>query len=267
VTRSNRRPWTGAAVKMANHLPSAVASVLTSRALTTRFLRPLANAILPIQPSEVVVRSGAAAGLRLIVEPQSEKFYWTGSHEPGVQRALTALLSPGMVFWDVGAHIGYLTLVASRLVASSGKVHAFEPVPKNLARLRTNLELNATTNVAIHDLAIFDREGEFSLHDPGSSLQWTLLADTAVTSTTINVPCTTLDVISQRCDSPHIIKVDVEGAEVAVLRGAKNLLERLRPILIVEFATDQNLAVGEQLLDRYRLEFLDNRNWLALPLA
>ncbi len=96
--------------------------------LGLRLIRPLVTRLLPDEPTAVTLRSGVGAGLRLVIDPQTEKFLWAGDHEVAVQHELAATLRPGMVFWDEGAHAGFFS-IAGRLVGERGWVHAFEPMP------------------------------------------------------------------------------------------------------------------------------------------
>src|SRR6202165_5788560 len=109
-------------VELANRLPSFIATPLRDNERAKRALRPLLNRLLPSRPPCVVVRSGPADGMRLLIYPKNEKYYWTGWHERPVQEALQRLLRPGMTFWDVGAHIGFFSCLAGRLVGTDGRV-------------------------------------------------------------------------------------------------------------------------------------------------
>jgi FkbM family methyltransferase len=82
---------------------------------------------------------------------------WAGTYEPGLTSLLTNLIQPGWVVLDVGAHIGWFTVLFSRLVGPKGRVDAFEPDPANFALLQANtLQL---ANAVVHQLAVWDSSG------------------------------------------------------------------------------------------------------------
>src|SRR5437867_2716062 len=103
-----------------NAMPGALAGRFRSETLAARIARPLVNHLLPSGPVEIVVRSGPGQGLRLIADPLTEKYYWTGSYERAVQASLVSILQSGSTFWDVGAHVGFFTLIAARLIGAEG---------------------------------------------------------------------------------------------------------------------------------------------------
>jgi len=124
-------------------VPAPVARLFTTDSRASKLLRPLVNRFAPQGLTWVEVRSGGAHGISLLIDAQKEKFLWTGLHEPAVQRALAEQLRPGMTFWDVGAHVGFFTVLAARLVGEGGHVHAFEPVEENQRRLRAAVDAHA----------------------------------------------------------------------------------------------------------------------------
>lgn len=243
-------------------LTNEIARRLRPNSRAARLLRPIVNRILPSRPIAVRVLSGPGRGIRLLIEPRAEKYYWTGTHDTEVQGAINTLLRPGDVFWDIGAHIGFFTLLGSRLVGSKGAVHAFEPLGENFARLERGLELNRANNVTAHQLAISDRVGSASLFHPNSSLMASLLESSGPFEL---VPCTTLDDLAASLGKPDVIKVDVEGAELMVFGGGARLLGSARPVLIVELLSAEARARAENLLDGYTFRQLDFKNWLATP--
>jgi FkbM family methyltransferase len=228
-----------------------------------RLLRPVANRVLPAAPRSVRVLSGVGCGIRLVIEPRAEKFYWTGAHEPAVQQQLVRLLRPGSTFWDVGAHIGFFSLIASRIVGHEGRVHAFEPLPENIARLERSLALNeGSANVAIHPWAVADVVGEVPLYPDVSSLMGGLIGGPGVS---IVVRGVTLDALANDLGLPDLIKVDVEGAESRVLAGGKQLLAQHSVPLIMEFLASAALEDARVRLPDHRFSPLDNTNWLVTP--
>jgi FkbM family methyltransferase len=220
-------------------------------------LRPLVNRLVPAGPSWVAVRSGPAQGIRLLIDAKKEKFLWTGLHEPAVQRALTELLRPGMTFWDVGAHVGFFTILGARLVGDRGRVRAFEPVEENRARLAAAVERNGCGNVTIEAVALSSERGEAVLHPHESSAMWSLAGGG---TEGVTVRCETLDSLGH--PAPDVIKIDAEGVELDVLRGGRELLSAVRPLLLVEFTTPALVEEARVLLAGYRFEHLEGNHWL-----
>jgi FkbM family methyltransferase len=231
-----------------------------------RLLRPAVNALVPARPTIITVLSGVAAGARMIIEPKSEKFYWTGAHEPAVQDQLLSSLKLGDVFWDLGAHIGFFTLIASRLVGPNGHVHAFEPHTENRGRLEQSLALNGTTNVSIHSEAFGSKPGPGRLRRSDSSLMWSLMSEKDTGDGEL-VECTTLDVMTERLGCPDMIKVDVEGAEWSVLQGGDSLLARNTVLIVVEFLSAASLDRAFEQWPAYQFAQLDDKNWVMSPKA
>lgn len=173
--------------------------------------------------------------------------YYQGYSEPETARFMLSFLRPGMVFFDVGAHIGEYTLLASRRVGPSGQVHAFEPQPDTFGLLQSNAKVNALRNVRLNACAVSDREGqaEFGVR-PEPSLSSILRkvgaseADDLLCS--ITVASRTLDSYCRECGCwPDLVKIDVEGAELLVLQGAQDLLAAppgRAPYLVFEYGPE-----------------------------
>jgi FkbM family methyltransferase len=163
-----------------------------------------------------------------------------GYYERPLVDWLRRTLRPTDVFWDVGANIGAVTLVAARLVT---RVVAFEPDPRSLVLLRRNLSMNRLGNVEVVPAALGDRAGTATLHQGAASNTGmsSLVAGGATTAGDIPVTVTRVDdVLATRADlAPQVMKLDVEGAEHLVVRGATRLLRsgQLRA-LVFEDRTD-----------------------------
>jgi FkbM family methyltransferase len=146
----------------------------------------------------------------------------------------------GQTVLDIGAHHGLYTLFASERVGARGKVVSFEPSPRENEALRNNLALNRCRNVQTENLALGDQEGECILHviDHGETGCNSLRPPSSGgASTPVKVRITTLDHwLDEHAIGPvHFIKLDVEGGELAVLRGADRLLsQRPRPVILAE---------------------------------
>lgn len=142
-------------------------------------------------------------------------------------------LAPGGVFVDIGSSEGDYALIAARIVGPGGHVHAFEPDPGNVETIRGNVALNGFANVAVHGIALSDRDGTAALYRSSVSGWHSLLSGLEHRdSDVIRVPVARLDSFAlQRID---MIKIDVEGAEAAVLDGAREAIARHRPVILLD---------------------------------
>jgi FkbM family methyltransferase len=185
-----------------------------------------------------------------------DAIYVYGCYEPSTTELIRGLLGAGMVFADVGANIGYFSLVAASKVGAGGVVHAFEPVDALRERLAGHAQRNGMRQVAIHAEAVTDSCGEVALYqsawDDNSGLA-SLVPGAARQGTPTWVPGITLDeVFGAGVSPPHLVKVDVEGAEESVFRGAAGLLSRdAAPVLVFE---SRNLADASSWLGRFGYE-------------
>ena len=159
--------------------------------------------------------------------------YVTGSWEEGTTDLVPALLGDGAVAVDVGANVGYFTLLMARCVGKRGRVHAFEPMPGASARLRQHVEMNGFTNVVVHDEAVSDQPGVGRLfpgppdHTSVASLQ------PRADAVGLDVRCTALDE-EFGTERVQLLKIDSEGFEPQVIAGARRLMARGVPYVIAE---------------------------------
>jgi FkbM family methyltransferase len=165
---------------------------------------------------------------------------WLGSYEYDKRRLFEAMVREGTVVFDIGAHVGFYTLLASELVGSRGRVFAFEPLPANLVYLKEHLRLNRAGNVTIIEAAVSDRCGT-SYFDEGPGRSMAHLASEAK----LLVQTVTIDDLVARgqIPLPDCIKIDVEGAEARVLSGAQWTLTQSRPVI---FLATHGIAVHQQ---------------------
>jgi FkbM family methyltransferase len=189
-------------------------------------------------------------GINMLLDPSDlvSKSILTSLHsrwDRAVWEAISPRLSDGQVMLDVGAHIGYFTLKGSVRVGKSGRVVAFEPNPRTVAKLRTNVAASHAANVIIIPVACTDSETTLKFYDAtarGNSGASSLSpANAGKRSREFTVRGRPIDDVLrelgiQRVD---VMKVDVEGAELYVLRGAKETLQRFHPKLVIEVVPRQ----------------------------
>jgi len=206
-----------------------------------RLLRRTLNEAAPEGRGIIKVAAGGLAGARLELDLHSEKDYWLGTYEADLQKALKRFVKPGMTAYDIGANIGYISLLMARAVGSRGQVFAFEALPDNVARLRENLALNDfASGVEVVPAAVVDRGGQvrFLVHDSTSMGK----VDGSVGRSNQQYPGelwgtgVSLDefVFTQGRPAPDVVKMDIEGGEVLALPGMQRILQTHPPLLLVE---------------------------------
>lgn len=163
-------------------------------------------------------------------------FAFRESYEPELAY-LEKILSPGKVFVDVGANYGVYALVASKLVGETGKVLAFEPTTRSFAILRQNIELNGSLNVDAFQVALTDTRGKAWLNYGWDPVGNWLGAKPLEKKPGEEVQAESLDQLLEENGVGHVdvIKIDVEGAEELVLRGAGRCLTTHSPVVVFEF--------------------------------
>ena len=210
------------------------------------------------------INAGSGKGLWVRLDPRFEIGYMSGVYEEPVERTLSLHLRPGSVFYDVGAHIGIMSLVAARLVGNRGTVFAFEADPANALRMEEHVRRNGFEQIHIQPYAVWSAGGRlrFERAPAQSSLNQGAVAteQAKISANTIDVEAIALDDFSRRHAPPDLIKIDVEGAEAAVLRGGERIFATKRPLLICEVHNeDSSREVSQWLLERnYSLLWLED---------
>lgn len=224
--------------------------------LTERFRNLRAHPVYRQQPARVLWRAGAWSVHCLLGIPGRPKFSrWNyrlylppkwrggGSTSPYVFREqyepelmlLERFLKPGMVFVDGGANTGVFTFTAARLVGPTGRVLAFEPGSSCYAALERSQALNGWSHISIHQRALSDHFGVARLyHHMGQENAFSLGSDENASFDEVAI--VSLDEVAQAEQLPRVdfIKLDVEGAEELVFRGAAKVLQQSRPVVLFE---------------------------------
>jgi FkbM family methyltransferase len=212
---------------------------------------------------EATTQFGARMNVRFPDSIQSYVYFF-GVWEPSITAYLTQTLLPGDVVIDIGANVGYDTLLASHLVGPTGEVHAIEASPTVFALLAENLALNQTANVTAHNVAVCETNCVVPvfLHDPcnlGGSTIVPAVAERRAATLEATVPGRTLAEILPEATiiAARLIKIDVEGAEWPVIQGFAALLPHLSPRteLLIEVSAealhDHGVTIPE-FLDLFR---------------
>lgn len=178
-------------------------------------------------------------------------FYYLGVVNPRETEVLKKILSQGDVFIDVGAYKdGWHSLLAARLVGKQGKVYAFEPHPEFFKRLKENIRFNKLTNIRAERLALSDKKGKaffYEAEESSSFFKKQIPQQKLTAERPIIVQTITLDsyLRKQRIRKVRLVKIDVEGAEMRVLKGAKKLLSsKTAPCLMIEVVESHLKVAG-----------------------
>jgi len=199
------------------------------------------------------------------------QLFWMGVYY--VERKHTEhfkkLIKPGDIVIDVGANIGYYTLMAAARVGKRGHVYAFEPASHTFKILQKNIQINGFTNVSLYNLAISNEEGYVELYLSDS-------INTGATSITVpelfsgkveKVRCITIDnfLNKENIKKVDLIKIDVEGAEPKVLRGMNKLLSEQNPKILIEINEERLRSAGHS--KDYIYEFLASKGYKAYDIS
>jgi FkbM family methyltransferase len=205
--------------------------------------------------------------------------YWLvrGKYERHTRALFEQAIRPGMHVLDLGAHIGYFTLLAARAVGSTGKVYSFEPDPANYKFLCHNIALNGMEGVVVPvPKAVTDSSGArpFFAHTKNSAAS-TFWGE-GQPFDPLSIECTTIDDYIEEGEAIHVVKLDVEGAEVEALRGMRRTLtEARRTALFVECNPTALAAAGvsvRELLDElnalgFQVQLIDEKPRSLLPIT
>jgi FkbM family methyltransferase len=189
-------------------------------------------------PTTRTIAGGRAAGLKLAGWVAADPDFGRGVYELPIQDAIATALSDGDVFYDVGANIGFFSLIAARAVGSGGHVYAFEPVPRNAAAIRRSLALNGFDRIDVYAVAVGARSGRSALrlarHIGGAALVSTDPPPDLCGELAVDVVALDEAIARWRLRPPSLVKIDVEGAELEVLQGMTRTLQTVRPTVIYE---------------------------------
>jgi FkbM family methyltransferase len=160
-----------------------------------------------------------------------------GALEADVQEAFRRHVAPGATVYDVGANIGFFSLLAARLAGPDGAVESFEPLPAAAAALRGHVALNDARTVTVHEAAVGARSGRTQLMTVGDG-SWSHVAERGRhpdTQEVLEVDIVTIDdVVAGGARPPDFVKIDVEGAEIDVLDGMAETIRSHSPVIVCE---------------------------------
>jgi FkbM family methyltransferase len=178
-----------------------------------------------------------------------------GAYEPHVAATLDRLLTPGDVFVDIGANIGYHSVRAATAVGPTGQVVAVEANPENARLIAHTIEVNAMTNVQLLPIAVADSWGFVNFGSHIGSNAGFLPGDRLMSGRGTVVPTVPLDDLG--LDQVSVVKIDVEGAEGWVIDGSLSMIEQQRPAFVMEFSVEMTTRVSERSPEAHLQRFVD----------
>ena len=245
-----------AAQLAAKYFPARMKRALYRYPPLANLIRGRLNRVVPSGLTDVVLTSGQLAGMRMRLDLQVEKEYWLGTYELALQEAVAELVEPGMTVYDVGANVGFVTLLMALSVGENGRVFAFEALPSNQERLRENVTLNGLdSRVEIIPKAVVDRGAptRFQVGPSGGTgkVDGSAGRKNLTYEHTITVEGVSLDefVYDLGYPPPQMIKLDIEGGEVLALPGMRRLLVDTNPTVLLELHGPQAASAAWDMLN------------------
>jgi FkbM family methyltransferase len=199
------------------------------------------------------VDAGPAKGVKFLIRMPEDKGIWTGTYELEFASRLANAVRPGMVAYDIGSWHGFFAGVMAGQGARH--VHVFEPLPVNVDRIRRLISLNPDQLITLHSCAVGECDAEMDLLIMSETSMAKLEESTfqvGQTSTSrVRVKVRALDAMIEAgaIEPPSLMKIDVEGAEILVLRGAHQAIRRHRPIIFAEVHSLDLMAQCRSLLE------------------
>lgn len=197
---------------------------------------------------------------------QLQRQMYFGLYDPPETQLLYRLLQPGDIFLDVGANVGYYTLVASQIVGPDGQVHAFEPIAQNTAALRETITQNNISNILVNEVAVGATPGSLQLYvgdrEIGNS-GWASIVSSQKRTKGLTVEKISLDryLQAREITQVQLVKLDIEGSELQALQGMESLLSGPdAPSLLCE--VNPYLLGKLNLSPRVLTTYLDERGYL-----
>jgi FkbM family methyltransferase len=229
----NLEEWPGHSSRAGEDLENVVSSYVTSREFMERGLlsKTYQNEVELVRLprfSLFVSKEDLAVGCHVL----------SGNpYEPGISAIFNRYVKPGMTVVDIGANIGYLTMLLASLVEPSGLVIAVEPNPENIRLLEASRRVNGFEQVLVIQTAAGRKTGLLALNVSHSNgITGNLPASLNAILTSRPVPCFALDAILPKDRRIDLVKIDVEGAELNALVGLSEIIDRDRPMIVSEFS-------------------------------
>lgn len=229
----NPEEWPGHSARAGEALPAVVSSYLDSLEFVRRRLGRGSMAAAP--------ETAELEGFRILASREDlavGKTVLAGRYEPEVEAVFRAVLRPGMGVIDVGANIGFFTMLAGALVGAEGSVLALEPNPVNARMAEASRRLNGFAHVTVVQAAAGRGPGMLAINTSFSNGTTSAIEADAVLGVE-SVACVAVDQLALPGPRVGLIKLDVEGAEYNALLGCRGVIRRDRPVIVFEFGPSQ----------------------------
>lgn len=235
------------AVSVARRLPTGFKGWVHTHPALSRFARKAFADIVSVDGGVVEIASGPMAGLKLVVSEHVSHAHISGSYELETQQAIDGLIQPSFTCYDLGASIGYLSLLMAR---KTKQVYAFEPAPHAAAEFRRHIAANQFENIDIITTPVSDSAHtvEFGLTDNAYGSR---IVESGVECESLKLTTTTLDDFASTNPAPDFIKMDVEGEEGRVLQGARSVLRDAQPLICCELHSEEAAREVQSILLEY----------------
>jgi FkbM family methyltransferase len=214
-------------------------------------LKPFAMRTFYREGSVRTILAGPCRGLKYRIFPDFGLSYLYGGWEPDAQAVMIKKIKQGATVYDIGANYGMHTLLMARLVGASGHVYAFEPAPGIFSGLSENIERNRLGQVQCIPAAAWNHSGKINFFTGDHLGAGHCSEKDESMEAQSEIEAFSLDdfVFGKRQYPPGFIKIDVEGAEANVLLGGRKVINKYRPILLIDLHNpEQDVAVGEILV-------------------
>lgn len=227
--------------------------ISTLRDMDVKGIRRL-SVVLPKVLLPAVERAGKLIiqtlhGVKLLIDPAKDKgvelaLYQTGTYEKGTIQLLGDFLKHGSVFMDIGANIGLMSTIASKIVGENGRVYAVEANPKTIEVLRHNCAINLCENIEILPIALASEKGSAILYENWNVNRGGASLISQGDEDGITVSKERLDDLFSPDSPVHLVKIDVEGFELEVLKGGVAWFKTQQPVFIIEVSTQRSNQEG-----------------------
>lgn len=220
-----------------NLLPLLPVNVLESLASSNPSSLKYRLASAGLRQRDVTMRNGVAKGVKFNTGESCPELA-LGTYEVPIQNIFTQHLKPGNVFYDIGANVGFFSIIAAKLVGDKGKVYAFEPGEGNANSIRHNARLNNFNHIEVIEKAVSHTSGEGQLllakYSGGHALATADAPPDLAGEVTVDLVSIDDLIAQNKIAPPNFVKIDVEGAELDVLKGMTETIKTARPAIIYE---------------------------------
>ena len=211
--------------------------LLKNNPIAYRLLRSFLSAILGKQPLVSEIVAGPLKDYKIVLGTHDRKQFLIGEYEKNIVDFIQQMVVPGMHVLDIGANVGYFSLLFSVLVGDQGLVYAVEPSPTNVEKIGKTIQVNQTnlSNMFLFPFAATDRSGLVDFYIEPTGAMGHIVKDG--NKKTVSVKSIRIDDLIRENEIKRIdfVKIDVEGSEKHVLSGMQDLLLRDKPVIICEW--------------------------------